>query len=79
DDAATGNVATWSDASAGGHNATAAGSLQPTGVAAVLNGHKVVRFNGANALTVSLASTKPYTMFAVLKKRTAGVAAWTYS
>ena len=42
DDAATGTITTWNDASGQGNNATAVNS--PTGVDAVLNGHRIVRF-----------------------------------
>lgn len=46
DDAATGTITTWADASGNGNDATAVGS--PQGIAAELNGHKVVRFDASN-------------------------------
>lgn len=46
DDAATGTITTWADASGNGNDATAVDT--PQGVASVLNGHKIVRFDGVD-------------------------------
>jgi len=75
DNAPTGAVATWSDSSGNLNNATAIGVAQPTGVASVINGHQVVRFDGVNdimSLTTGLSSNASYTLIAVMKKRVAG-------
>lgn len=75
----TSPVATWTDSSSGGHNATATGTAQPLFETNVLNGLPVVRFASASlqSLTISatLLSTQPNTIIAVAKqtsKTTAG-------
>lgn len=63
------SVATWTDSSGNGLDATGAGVLQPTYVTNVLNGQPVVRFNGGNyLLTASATGTQPITVFLVSKQ-----------
>lgn len=53
--AASGAISSWPESSGNGHPAPAQGTAgaQPTVVSNVLNGHKVVRFDGGDFLTLS--------------------------
>lgn len=68
DDAATGSITTWPDASGQGNDATAFGA--PTGVDTVVNGHKIVRLNGTSdyfSLPNLLSGATAGTAFIVVK------------
>lgn len=66
-------IDTWSDGSGNGWNATASGGLRPTVQTAELNGHKIVRFDGADdrmLITSFAPASATMTVYVVCKPTT---------